>query len=277
MGRPIDHLVIAARSLERLAAQYEGLGFTLTPRAVHPDEMGTSNRLAQLPGRNFLELLEVDRPQGVTPHDFAADPPRFSFGDQNRIRLARGEGASLLVLQSEDAAADLADWRAKGLTTYAPFAFERQARQPDGSQVTVSFSLGFVGAPELPDLGFFVCHNRFPDSFWKPDYQRHANGAQKILSIYFAAERPAAVGEALSRITGGEVSPATGGVSVAAGPGESLEVMERSRLEDISRGGLPAASASADIVGIRLAAAGRAGSVTPAAEAGGLFIEWVAA
>lgn len=277
MARSIDHLVVAAGSLERLSAQYEALGFTLTPRARHPDDMGTSNRLAQLPGRNFLELLEVDRPDGLTRHDFAATPPRFSFGDQNRLRLQRGEGASLLVLQSRDAAADLADWQARGLVTYAPYEFQRQARQPDGSEVTVSFSLAFAGAPEIPGLGFFVCHNRFPDLFWKPDYQRHANGAQKITAIYFAAEDPAAAGDALSRIVGGAASPVRGGVSVACGSGETLEVLERSRLEEIAPGALPAVTAAADIVGIRLATAGPAGRVTAAAEAGGLFIEWVAA
>ena len=41
------------------AAAYEALGFRLTPRARHPDNMGTSNRLAQFPARNFIELLEL--------------------------------------------------------------------------------------------------------------------------------------------------------------------------------------------------------------------------
>ena len=58
-GRAIDHIGIASRSLDGLAARYEALGFTLTPRARHQDHMGTSNRLVQFRGRNFIELLEV--------------------------------------------------------------------------------------------------------------------------------------------------------------------------------------------------------------------------
>jgi catechol 2,3-dioxygenase-like lactoylglutathione lyase family enzyme len=59
-GRAIDHVVLAVRNLDRAAQTYQKLGFTLTPRAMHEDRMGTSNRLAQFGGMNFIELLEVD-------------------------------------------------------------------------------------------------------------------------------------------------------------------------------------------------------------------------
>ena len=278
VGRKIDHVVVAAKSLERLVGQYESLGFTLTPLARHPDPMGTSNRLVQLPGRNFIELLEVDRPAGVTPHDFAARPPTFSFGAQNKARLERGEGISLLVLQSTDAAADLAAWRKDdALVTYAPFDFERKARLPDGAEVTVAFSLDFVTSPLLPDLGFFVCQSHFPEYFWKPEYQRHANGAQRIASIYLSADEPAAVGEALSRITGGEVAPVEGGVAVGCGEGEQLVALTPHRLAELAPGALPPPARSPDFVGLRIATTGASGHITPADDAGGLFIEWVAA
>ena len=59
-GRAIDHVVLAVEDLDRAAISYQILGFTLTPRAAHEDRMGTSNRLAQFRGRNFIELFEVD-------------------------------------------------------------------------------------------------------------------------------------------------------------------------------------------------------------------------
>src|SRR5262249_61200545 len=83
-GRAIDHVVLAVRDLARVAATYEALGFTLTPRALHEDRMGTSNRLAQFKAKNFIELLEVDRPDRLPRHDFAAQPPFFHFGDPHR-------------------------------------------------------------------------------------------------------------------------------------------------------------------------------------------------
>ena len=131
-GRPIDHVVLTVRDLDAAAITYQRLGFTLTPRAAHDDQMGTSNRLAQFRGRNFIELLEVDRPETLARHDFAASPPFFSFGDHNRIAMRDREGLSMLVLASDDARADISSFAAAGLPTFAPFDFERQAQLPDG-------------------------------------------------------------------------------------------------------------------------------------------------
>ena len=97
-GRAIDHVGIAARDLDGLAARYQALGFTLTPRAHHPDHMGTSNRLVQFKGRNFLELIEVDRPEGVTPLSDSV----MSFGAYTAKLLERREGINLIVFRTDD-------------------------------------------------------------------------------------------------------------------------------------------------------------------------------
>lgn len=162
-GRSIDHVVLVVDDLDRAATAYERLGFTLTPRAFHDERMGTTNRLAQFAGRNFIELLEVDRPAGVEEHALGAAPPRFSFGAHNRDFVGKRNGISTLVLTTADARGDLAAWQAAGLRTYAPFAFERAATLPDGARVTVAFSLGFATSPAMPELAFFACENRFPD------------------------------------------------------------------------------------------------------------------
>jgi catechol 2,3-dioxygenase-like lactoylglutathione lyase family enzyme len=188
-GRAIDHVVLAVRDLDRAATTYENLGFTLTPRAMHEDRMGTSNRLAQFPGRNFIELLEVDRPDRLQPHDLAGSPAFFSFGDHNRLALEEREGLSMLVFASEDARADLARFEAAGLRA-SSFDFERQAVLPDASKATVSFSLAFAWSPDMARVGFFSCQNRAQQFFWKPQYQTHANGAQSIAAIYLASPMP---------------------------------------------------------------------------------------
>ena len=138
-GRAIDHVVLAVQDLDRTALKYQELGFTLTPRAAHEDRMGTSNRLAQFRGRNFIELLEVDRPDRLERHDFAASPPFFSFGDHNRLAVRERDGLSMMVFASDNARADLLSFSSADLPTFAPFDFERRAELPDGRQVTVPF------------------------------------------------------------------------------------------------------------------------------------------
>ena len=269
-GRPLDHVVLAGDDLDAAAEAYEALGFTLTPRAFHDDRMGTSNRLAQFAGHTFVELLEVDRPDGLTEHGAET----FGFGAWNRDYAARRHGLSMIVFRTDDARADIARWRAAGLDTYAPFDFEREARTPEGGTVTVGFSLGFATSPEMPELAVFVCENRSPGHFWKPAFQRHWNGAADLAGVVVVAGDPHRHAPFFAALFGGAMAPVEGGVSVACGP-HRIEVLtpEATRLRDPGWNGDPGAGALGAGLLIRGAGDGRA--VVPAADAAGAFVEWV--
>ncbi|HEX9702156.1 MAG TPA: VOC family protein [Rhodospirillales bacterium] len=183
MNRGIDHLVLCVRNLDRARDFYERLGFTVTPRARHP--FGTGNNLIQLQG-NFIELLGVVEPDRIAP----PAPGAFSFGDHNRRFLESGEGMSMLALESDDARRDQREFAASGLATHPVFDFERKATLPDGRQVPVAFSLAYVTEARLPGIAFFVCQQYAPEYFWKPDYQRHANGATAVSDVIMVADRP---------------------------------------------------------------------------------------
>lgn len=273
-GRAIDHVVLAVRDLDRAAAVWQGLGFTLTPRAMHEDRMGTSNRLAQFAGHNFVELLEVDRPHRLQPHDLSGNPPFYGFGDHNRRFLARREGLSMLVFASDDARADLAGFQAAGLRTAAPFDFERQAVLPDGSRVTVSFSLAFAWSEAMPEIGFFACQNRARQYFWKPDYQRHGNGATGIAAVYLASPEPERDAGFVSRLFGGEVAPVDGGFRVACGP-HAVLVQTPEAVAELDATSPAAKTETPLLAGLRIAAR-EPRPLTPSIAACGAFIEWVA-
>jgi len=184
MNRGIDHVVLCGRSLQALAANYEHLGFTLTPQAQHP--FGTGNQLAQLDG-DFIELLSVTQPEDVP----AATAEQFSFGAYNQAFVAEGEGFSMLALKSEGWEADRAHFEANGLNVWAPFEFSRLAGQPDGSEVTVGFKLTIANLPELPKAVFFTCdHQHEPKYFYKPQFQNHANRATGLAEVMMIADQP---------------------------------------------------------------------------------------
>ena len=274
-GRPIDHIVLAVRDLDAAAETYEALGFTLTPRAAHEDRMGTSNRLAQFAGRNFIELLEVDRPETLVPHDCESTPPIFSFGAHNRAGIAEREGLSMLVFASDDARADSAAFAAAGVPTYAPFDFERQARLPDGQEVTVAFSLAFMTSPDMPKIAFFVCQNRAQEHFWKPAFQTHANGAQAIKTVYLASPAPARDGAFIGRLFGGAGTPVPGGIRVACGPDHEVLVLEPDAIAERD----PTFELEPDggpiFAGIALQTDQPGRGTIPSSAAHGMFIEWV--
>jgi hypothetical protein len=193
--RGIDHLVLCVNDLDAARRTYMRLGFTLTPRAVHP--FGTGNSLAQLHG-NFLELLTVVDPAKI-PRPVAGE---FSFAAYNEDFLRRREGLSMLVFESGDARADRDAFAAAGLTTYMPFEFARKARLPDGGEATVAFTLSFVTDQRLPEAVFFTCQQHAPQYFWKPDYQLHPNGALAVVETIMVAEDPLALGDLFAGLQG---------------------------------------------------------------------------
>jgi glyoxalase-like protein len=270
-GRAIDHVVLAVRELDRAGAIYRELGFTLTPRAMHDDRMGTSNRLAQFSGKNFIELLEVDRPDQLLRHDFAASPPFFSFGDHNRRAVKERDGLSMMVFKGGDARGDISSFAAAGLATFAPFDFERVAKMPDGTDAKVAFSLAFAQSPDMPRVAFFVCENRAQTHFWKSQYQSHVNGATGIAAVYLSSPDPDRDAAFVSKMFGGKVRPICGGCSVACGPAQELRVLTPRAMAAL--GGASDAEAPG-LAGIAIAAEHRRG-ITKAEAACGMFIEWV--
>jgi hypothetical protein len=184
MPRGLDHIVHAVADLDRAADTYGVLGFTVGLENRHP--WGTSNRIVQLPGC-FVELLAIARLDQITAHE----PQVFSFGAFNREFLARGQGLSMLALESRDAAKDADSFRAAGFGSFDLLRFERGGLKADGSPVTVGFSLAFAVDPKTENVGFFVCQQHQPQNFWDPALQVHANGASAIAGVVLVAENPA--------------------------------------------------------------------------------------
>jgi len=218
MPRRIDHLVICVQDLARAEQNLRTLGFTLTPTGVHP--FGTSNHLAMF-GNNFLELLAVADTAAVP----AAAPGRFSFAAHHQNFLVTAEGMSMLAWHSADAHADAARFAANGMGAYAPFDFGRDAVLPAGGTARVEFSLAFATDPAMPGIAFFTCQQRHPpELFWKPDYQRHPNGALRVVEVVMSAPEPAARRAFLERMTETTAELAPGRLTVGE-PGDRITVL----------------------------------------------------
>ena len=195
MVRGLDHLVVAVEDLEAAGQAYEKLGFTVTPENRHP--WGTANRLVQLDGF-FIELLSVAEPELISESEGNV----FSFGAFNRDLLKSREGASMLVLESKDPEIDRQEFGKAGLKVFDPFSFERIAHLADESTAKVAFDLTLLHDPLSPEIGYFTCHNRYPENFWKPAFQQHENGAQNVKSVYMLAGDPSDHHEFLGGFTG---------------------------------------------------------------------------
>ena len=96
----------------------------------------------------------------------------------------------MMVLRSADAEADRRGFAAARIGGFARFDFARKGRRPDGGEVEVAFSLAFAATEAMPEAGFFVCQQRFPENFWSRAAQVHPNGALGVVGLTLVHERP---------------------------------------------------------------------------------------
>jgi catechol 2,3-dioxygenase-like lactoylglutathione lyase family enzyme len=241
MPRGLDHIVHAVRDLDAAAELYRGLGFTVGARNRHP--WGTHNYVIQFPGV-FIELLTLAEPDKLGDDGFSR-----LFGAYTRDFLTRGEGLSLLILESRDAGADAAAFHEAKIAGSEVMRFEREAKRPDGSAVKVGFSLAFAADKLAPDIHFATCQQHYPENFWNPTFQQHANGAESVAGVVLVAHEPSRHRDFLLAFSGAQSSHDTGEGFTIDLPRGAIEMTTPAAFE--RRFGLPAPDVTR---GARLAA-----------------------
>lgn len=241
MPRGLDHIVHAVRDLDAAAELYRRFGFTVGARNRHP--WGTHNHIVQLPGF-FIELLTLAEPDKLGSDGFS-----ILFAAYNRDFIERGDGLSMLILESQDAHADAAAFGATGIAGSDVMQFEREGKRPDGSAVKVGFSLAFAEDRLAPNIHFSTCRQHFPENFWNPAFQNHANGVESVAGVIAVAKEPARHRDFLLAFTGALSARDTGDGFTIDLPRGAIELTTPAAFE--RRFGLPAPDASA---GARLAA-----------------------
>ena len=218
MPRGLDHVVHAVGDLEGAAGLYRRLGFTVGARNRH--SWGTHNHVVQLPGF-FIELLTVAEPENLGTDGFSN-----LFGRFHQSFIGNQDGLSLLLLATDDAATDAAALQSAGIAASEVLNFEREGKRPDGATVKVAFSLAFARDAGAPGVGFAVCQQHFPENFWNPAFQQHANTASGIAGVVLVAENPTDHHIFLSAFTGvRDLHATSSGVSVATPQGD-IKVMD---------------------------------------------------
>lgn len=150
----------------------------------------------------------------------------------------------MLILESDDATADAARFRSAGIGVSDTMRFEREGKRPDGSTVKVGFSLAFARDGKAPAIGFFACQQHFPENFWDPAFQQHANTASGIEGAVLVAENPSQHRAFLSAFAGARDLSVTSSGITASTPRGNISVTDpaafRSRFgtepPDVSRG-----------------------------------------
>ena len=177
--RGIDHVVVLVRDLHRAQQTYARMGFTLTPRGFHT--LGSQNHCLMFCG-DYVELLAVPRPH----------PALQYFTDF----LANGEGLGAIALATDDADGLHAGLAADGIAADAPLEFSR----PVEGLGEARFRIVQLPPQASPGCRMFACQHFSRDIVWRPEYQRHANGATEIAAVAVIAEFPESAAACYGRV-----------------------------------------------------------------------------
>ncbi len=175
----IDHAVVLVHDLDRAQQAYARMGFTLTPRGFHT--LGSQNHCLMF-GSDYVELLAVPRPH----------PSMQYFTDF----LAKGEGLGAIALATNDASGLHASLAADGVVADAPLDFSR----PVQGLGEARFRIVTLPPDASPGCRMFACQHFTRDFVWRPEYQRHANGATAIAAVAVVAEDPEAAAASYGKL-----------------------------------------------------------------------------
>jgi hypothetical protein len=252
MPRGLDHIVHAVRDLDAAAEFYRRAGFVVGGRNRHP--WGTHNHVVQLDGF-FIEILTV-----AEPDKLGDDGLSRLFGAFNRDAIARGDGFSMLAVQSRDIDGDAADFARDGIGCSPVLPFSRQALLPDGTSTTVGFSLAFARDESSPQTGFFASQQHNPAAFWNQAFQAHPNGAKTVAGVVLVAENPSDHHIFLEAFTGGrDLTSSSIGIS-ASTPRGVVEIVEAVSFRDQYGVAQTPRGEGATLAGLRIAVADLAGT-----------------
>jgi Glyoxalase-like domain len=182
-GVALDHVGVVTRDLAALAAQYQRLGFTLTPLA-RPSDGRIGNRCAML-HRSYIELLAV-----IDPNAGSATLDRF---------LARYAGIHILTFTMDDAQATLARLRRAGIDAPSVSQGERATDEMDPAP-RARFTL--IQLPDQPEGRVNLVHHLTPEALWQERFLHHPNHATTLSEVLVAVAEPAEAAARFSRLVG---------------------------------------------------------------------------
>jgi hypothetical protein len=216
----IDHAVVIVRELDQAAQNWKRLGFTISPRGTHSEQMGTGNTTIML-DPDYIELLGVLAP---TEHNAPT-----------RALLQKREGIERVAFTTLDAAAGAEEIRSRGAMPIGPTDFERPVTMPDGTLSAAKFRTFHWPVAEAPaGMRIFACQHKTRETVWIAELMRHANGARRLKQVLLVAPEPAKEAAHLAQLIDGQTrSEADGAITVPSG-GDRADFVFMSR-EQLAR------------------------------------------
>ena len=160
----LDHAVINVKyEMDKAAALFEKLGFSLTPRGYHSH--GSINHL-MIFGDDYLELIGIPEKKEIERRDLIHAP----IGINGIVFKAND-------IEDIQSRLEIADFHGD-----PPRAFSRPV-EIDGENKEAKFWTTTVRPEIFPGGRVYYCEHNTPELVWRQEWQAHANGVTSILEL----------------------------------------------------------------------------------------------
>ena len=178
-----DHAVInVLYDMDAAVEQFRAVGFTVTPRGRH--SLGSINHLMVF-GSDYLELVGGEH---------GANPIRREVADGPL-------GLNGLVFRTDDADACFAALQERGSAAEKPLDFSRPVRI-DGRDEAAAFRTVRLKPGAAQGGRVYFCQHLTPQFVWRPEWQSHANGVDRISEFTIVVPDPGQEARAYSSMLG---------------------------------------------------------------------------
>ncbi len=188
----IDHVVIAASSMDAVAKTYGQLGFTLTPRGYH--SMGSENHCVMFED-DYFELLTVPRPHPATRYF-------QSFVEDG------GDGLCALALMTDDASGFHDELNRSNIGSGSPLDFSRPVQLPEGTR-DARFRITQIDLESTPAGRVFACQHFTRDVVWRSEYTHHSNGVIGLASVTVITDQVKLLASAYGQVFDRDCAPSS--------------------------------------------------------------------
>ena len=193
----LDHVGWFVPDMDAASADFDRLGFRMTPLTVHENERpdgsrgpsGSANRCAMI-ARGYLEVLV--RMPGI-------DSP---LARQMEDALSRYAGVHLIAFTVADASVAVRRLREAGFDPAPPVALRREMPLDGGGDATAAFSVIRLPAGQMPEGRVQMLTQDTPDVVWQPSVTARDNALDMLSGALVCSEDPAEAAARYARFTG---------------------------------------------------------------------------
>jgi Glyoxalase-like domain len=186
IARALDHLILPTADLEVAKGRLEALGFIVAAKGIHP--FGTENACVFFADGTFLEPLAIGHRETVESASLKGN--QFTARDA-AYRFRRGvEGFSGIVMVSDDANGDAAQFSSAGISGGDILEFGRDFETPSDEKSRMDFRLAFAADLRSPDFFGVTCQRINVPKADRSKLITHANGVTSIQSVILTETNP---------------------------------------------------------------------------------------